>query len=269
MAFELPGVHATREVRISVDAAFGIRPLGSGTVGIAEISIPGIRTSRTLQLPAAPATDRPATVVVSAAPTTPACFFVDGRPRCSTDAARGSEDGRTIDRTLTLPTAGAYAAKLWARPTPGPALDAALDELVADAQALRLAPEVSASSTAVPDPAGRPGAVLDGDPATSWSPAVTDEAPILRLKWLEPQVISGLRFSVDPATAATRLGSVRVVGDDGFRSSLLGEGGAAHPGPADADRRDHHPVPRQAVRLPAPTRTGCGCRSRCRSRSAR
>ncbi|MGN9813224.1 alpha-(1-_3)-arabinofuranosyltransferase [Micromonospora sp. BQ11] len=225
MTFELNGVHATREIRISVDATYGIRPLGNGTVGIAEISIPGVRTSRTLQLPAAPATARPATVVVSAAPTTPACFFVDGAPRCSTDAQRGSEDGRTLDRTLTLPAAGAYAPTVWARPTPGPSLNATLDRLVADAQALRLAPEVTASSTAVPDPAGRPGAVLDGNPATSWSPAVTDEAPILRLKWLEPQVIKGLRFAVDPATAATRLGSVRVVGDDGFRSNLLGEGG--------------------------------------------
>ncbi|MFC4019332.1 alpha-(1-_3)-arabinofuranosyltransferase family protein [Micromonospora sp. GCM10011542] len=225
MVFELPGVHATREVRISVDAAFGVRPFGNGAVGVAEISIPGIRTSRTLQLPAAPVTDRPATVVVSAAPTTPACFTVDGRPRCSTDAVRGSEDGRTIDRTLTLPAAGAYAAQLWARPTPGPSLDAALDKLVVDAQALRLAPEITASSTAVSDPAGRPGTVLDGDPTTSWSPAANDEAPILRLKWLRPQVISGLRFTVDPAAAATRLGSVRVVGDDGFRSSLLGDDG--------------------------------------------
>ncbi|WCN81365.1 alpha-(1-_3)-arabinofuranosyltransferase [Micromonospora sp. LH3U1] len=225
MIFELPGVHATRQVQISVDGAYDLRPLGNGSVGIAEIKIPGIKTSRTLLLPAAPATDRPATVVVSAAPTTPACFSVDGHPRCSTDAARGSEDASTIDRTLTLPAAGTYDAKLWARPTAGPELDKALDKLVADAQPLRLAAQVNASSTAVPDPTGRAGAVLDGDPTTSWSPAVNDEAPILRLKWLKPQTITGLRFSVDDEAAATRLGSVRVVGDDGFRSSLLGDDG--------------------------------------------
>ncbi|NJP34968.1 alpha-(1-_3)-arabinofuranosyltransferase [Micromonospora thermarum] len=225
MIFELNGVHATREVRISVDETFALRPLGSGTVGVAEISIPGIQTSRTLQLPAAPATDRPPTVVVSGAPTTPACFSVEGRPHCSTDAVRGSEDGRTIDRTLSLPAAGAYAARLWARPAPGPALNATIDEMVAAAQGLSLAPEVSASSTYVRDPVRRPGAVLDGDPSTSWSPAVTDEAPILRMKWLRPQVINGLRFAVDPAVAGTRLGSVRVVGDDGFRSSLLSKDG--------------------------------------------
>ncbi|MEU8423434.1 alpha-(1-_3)-arabinofuranosyltransferase [Micromonospora sp. NPDC048835] len=225
MVFELPAVHATREVRISIDGAYDLRPFGNGSVGIAEIKIPGIRTSRTLVLPTAPVTDRPATVVASAAPTTPACFSVDGHPRCSTDAIRGSEDASTIDRTLTLPTAGAYDAKLWARPTAGPDLDNAIDKLVTDAQPLRLAAQISASSTAVPDPTGRAGAALDGDVATSWSPAIDDEAPILRLKWLKPQTITGLRFSVDDKTAATRLGSVRVVGDDGFRSSLLGDDG--------------------------------------------
>ncbi|MDG9673202.1 alpha-(1-_3)-arabinofuranosyltransferase [Micromonospora sp. DH14] len=225
MVFELPGVHATRKVRVSVDGAYDLRPFGNGSVGIAEIKIPGIRTSRTLVLPAAPATDRPAAVVVSAAPTTPACFSVDGHPHCSTDAIRGSEDASTIDRTLTLPVAGAYDAKLWARPTAGGDLDSALDKVVTDAQPLRLAPQISASSTAAPDPTGRAGAALDGNPATSWSPAIDDEAPILRLTWLKPQTITGLRFSVDDKTAATRLGSVRVVGDDGFRSSLLGDDG--------------------------------------------
>ncbi|MGW1484183.1 alpha-(1-_3)-arabinofuranosyltransferase [Micromonospora parva] len=225
MVFELPGVHATRTVKISIDDAYDLRSFGNGSVGLAEITIPGVQTSRTLVLPAAPATDRPATVVVSAAPTTPACFTVDGHPHCSTDAVRGSEDASSIDRTLTLPAAGSYDAKLWARPTAGPDLDTTLDNLVADAQPLRLAAQVSASSTAVADPPGRAGAALDGDPTTSWSPAVSDEAPILRLKWLKPQTITGLRFSVDDEAATTRLGSVRVVGDDGFRSSLLGDDG--------------------------------------------
>ncbi|WP_019901660.1 alpha-(1-_3)-arabinofuranosyltransferase [Salinispora arenicola] len=225
MAFDLDGIHATRRIRISIDDTFTLRPLGSGVVGISEISIPGVETSRTLRLPAAPATERPPAVVVSAAPSTPACFVVNGKPHCSTDAVRGSEDGRTIDRTLTLPTAGTYDTQLWARPTAGPALNAALDEAVAAAQGLGLAPEVSASSTGVPHPARRPGAVLDGDPATSWSPSIRDDAPILRLTWLKPQVINGLHFAVDPAVAATRLGSVRVIADDGFRSSLLGEDG--------------------------------------------
>ncbi|MEU9738297.1 alpha-(1-_3)-arabinofuranosyltransferase family protein [Micromonospora chersina] len=224
MTFDLPGVHATRDLRIAIEATIGQRP-GSGTVGISEIEIPGLRTGRTLAMPAPPATDRPATVVVSAAPTTPACFFVDGHPRCSADVARGSEDGRSIDRTFSLPTSGSYAAQVWARPEPGSALNAVLDRQVAAAQPLRLAPAVTASSTAVPDPAARPGAVLDGDPATAWSPAPSDENPILHLAWPRPQVISGLRFSLDPEVAASKVGSVRVVGDDGVRGGLLNKNG--------------------------------------------
>lgn len=225
MTFDLDGIHATQRIRISIDDTFTLRALGAGVVGISEISIPGIRTSRTLRLPDAPATEQPPAVVVSADPRTPACFMVDGKPHCSTNAIRGSEDGRTIDRTLTLPAAETYDPQLWARPMDGSALHAALDEAVTAAQALGLAPEVSASSTGVPHPTRRPGAVLDGDPATSWSPATSDDAPILRLTWLRPQVISGLRFAVDPAVAATRLGSVRVIADDGIRGGLLGEDG--------------------------------------------
>lgn len=224
MTFKLPGVHATRDIRIAIESTIGLRP-GSGTVGISEIEIPGVRTGRTLVLPAAPTTDRPPAVVVSAAPSTPACFFVDGHPRCSSDAGRGSEDGRLIDRALTLPATGTYAPRLWARPQPGSALNAALDAEVAAGQTLRLAPAVTASSTAVPDPSGRPGVVLDGDPATAWSPALTDDQPILHLEWLKPQLITGLRFAVGPTVAASRLGSVRVVGDDGVRGGLLDKNG--------------------------------------------
>ncbi|NYT92666.1 alpha-(1-_3)-arabinofuranosyltransferase family protein [Salinispora sp. H7-4] len=225
MIFDLDGIHATRRVHIAIDDTFALRPLGAGVVGISEISIPGVETSRTLRLPEAPATDHPPAVVVSADPRTPACFQVDGQPHCSTNAIRGSEDGRTIDRTLILPAAGTYDPQLWARPMDGSALHAVLDEAVTDAQALGLAPEVSASSTGVPHPTRRPGAVWDGDPATSWSPAISDDAPILRLTWLKTQVIDGLRFAVDPAVAATRLGSVRVIADDGIRGGLLGEDG--------------------------------------------
>ncbi|MFC4146839.1 alpha-(1-_3)-arabinofuranosyltransferase [Micromonospora mangrovi] len=224
MTFDLPGVHVTRDLRIVIESTLGQRP-GTGTVGIAEIEIPGLDTGRTLLLPAPPATGQPAGVVVSAAPTTPACFFVDDEPRCSADAARGSEDGRSIDRTFTLPADGAYTARVWARPEPGGALDAVLDREVAAAQPLRLAPTVTASSTAVPDPAARPGVILDGDPATAWSPALGDGNPILHLTWLRPQVISGLRFSLAPGVAASKVGSVRVVGDDGVRGGLLGKNG--------------------------------------------
>ncbi|HEX5542985.1 MAG TPA: alpha-(1-_3)-arabinofuranosyltransferase [Micromonospora sp.] len=219
VTINLPGIHATQSLRITIDAVFGLRP-SPDTVGISEITIGGIDPTRTLAVAKTPPTGHPATVVLSAAPTIPSCFFIDDRPRCSPDAARGSEDGNRIDRTLTLAAAGDYIPRVWARPQPGAALDQLLDEEGTD-HPEESAPTVVASSTAVPDPAGRPGAVLDGDPATAWAPASTDEHPLLHITWPHPRVVTGLRLMLDPEFAATKPASVRVIGDEGVRSGFL------------------------------------------------
>ncbi len=217
----LPGVHSTRTVRVTIDSILGL-----GTVGITELELPGLETSRTLVVPAAPATAAPAaaSVVLTAAPTTPSCYFVDGVPLCVPDAARGSEDGDQIDRTATLPAGSLYEPRIWVRPRPGPDLNALLDEHIAGT-ATDPAPAVTASSTSVSDPVGRPGVVVDRDPATTWSPAATDRNPLLRLAWDEPRVIEGLRVSLPFDVAATRPATVRVVGDDGVRGGFLYEDG--------------------------------------------
>ncbi|HEX5598890.1 MAG TPA: alpha-(1-_3)-arabinofuranosyltransferase family protein, partial [Micromonosporaceae bacterium] len=233
MTIGLPGIHATKALRVTVDEVFGLRP-GPDTVGISEITIDGVHPTRTLAVAKTPNTNQPATIVLSAAPATPACFFVDGHPRCSPDAARGSEDGNRIDRTLTLPMSGAYLPRIWARPQPGAVLDQLLDEQGADPEAVT--PTVIASSTAVTDPAGRPGAVLDGDPATAWAPASTDDNPMLRLTWPQPRTVTGLRLALDPGFAATRPASVRVIGDEGVRAGFLsGDGVIAFDQPMRTD----------------------------------
>ena len=84
---------------------------------------------------------------------------------------------------------------------------------------------MTASSTSVTDPVGRAGVVVDGDPATAWSPAATDRNPLLRLAWEEPRVIEGLRVSLPFDVAATRPATIRVVGDDGVRGGFLYEDG--------------------------------------------
>ena len=102
MVFDLPGVHVTRAVPISIDEAYDLRPFGNGRWHRRD------QDSRRpdqpdLVLPAAPAIDRPATSACRRRPPRPACCSVDGHPRCSTDAVRGSEDASTIGRTFTLP----------------------------------------------------------------------------------------------------------------------------------------------------------------------
>jgi arabinofuranan 3-O-arabinosyltransferase len=221
----LPGRHAAQRVRIIIDEVAQIRA-GTGGVGISEVAIPGVVARRTLALPAPPPTAEPATVVLTAAPAVASCFFLADRTRCAPAARRASEDGTRLDRTVTLPAGGEYQPSVWARPRPGPALSALLDREVAGAAPLGLLPNVTASSTQVPDPAGRAGVVLDGDPSTAWSPASGDRNPWLRATWLAPRTIVGLRFGLAEGVAATPIGTVTVVGDDGLRTGPVDEDGS-------------------------------------------
>ncbi|MFC3503310.1 alpha-(1-_3)-arabinofuranosyltransferase [Micromonospora krabiensis] len=224
LTVRLPGVLATTRVRVTIESALNVRA-GQGRVGIAELEIPGVRAARTLVTPRSPETDQPATVVLAAAPTVDSCFFVDGVPRCGTGVSRASEDGTQIDRTVHLPTAGAYTTAVWARPRPGPQLNALLDREVAEEWPLKLPPRITASSTGLPDPAARPGAVIDGDPATAWIPAAEDNSPWLKLNWLTTRTISGLRFTSAESVARAQPWRVTVLGNGGVRSGTVTKDG--------------------------------------------
>ena len=217
----LPGLHATRAVRVIVDSVYGTWD-GRGTVGIAELTIPSLRATRTLVVPAAPVTTGPMSMVFSAASATPACYFISDQPKCSPEVARGSEDGSVIDRTVQVPVGGSYTLGAWARPRPGAALDALLDSSMRTSGT----PSVSASSSKVADPAGRAGVVVDGDPTTAWSPAAGDSNPLLRLTWPSPREITSVRLTTSPAVAASQVRLIRVIGDSGFRDGFLGADGS-------------------------------------------
>ncbi|MBQ1024541.1 alpha-(1-_3)-arabinofuranosyltransferase [Micromonospora sp. C95] len=220
----LPDGYPTRRVRVTIDHVFDVRA-GFGGVGIAELEIPGMTAERTLQLPPAPSSMAPATVVLTAAPTASACVFEQGRPLCDGGLARESEDGDRIDRTFTLPAAADYQLDLRARPRPGPALNALLDGGGRAAVTKGVMPVVAASSVGVPHPSARAGTVVDGDPATTWYAADTDRQPWLRLTWPKTRKITGVRLSLPPTAAAARPWQVTVIGDDGVRSGALDDGG--------------------------------------------
>jgi arabinofuranan 3-O-arabinosyltransferase len=220
----LAGQHATRRVRVTVRDAMPVR-FGSGGVGVTELEIPGVVAQRTLVPPPSPSSNQPATVMLTAAPSSASCVFADNLTRCAGGLRRASEDGGTIDRTLSLPVAGTYRASIWARPRPGPDLNALLDHEVEAATPLGLLPSVAASSAAFPDPAARPGAVLDGDPSTVWMPATGDRNPWLRLNWLTPRSVTGIRLTTAAGVAATEITEVTVVGDNGLRRGRLDDQG--------------------------------------------
>jgi arabinofuranan 3-O-arabinosyltransferase len=213
----LTGTNAVRTVRVTVDRFEETvervdPPEWSGTFGISQIDIPGVSVERTLQLPTPPAGSTPATVLLTAGSSTPACFFgpslastVDGGARCAQTVARTSEDGTTIDRTFTLGTSATYQPTVWARPRPGAALDALLDRLGSGGVT------VTASSSAFAEPATRPGVVVDGDPATTWFASRDDAAPELHFSWPTPRTISGLRLSLSGTAAGTPVAAVTVL----------------------------------------------------------
>jgi arabinofuranan 3-O-arabinosyltransferase len=211
----------TRRVRVSIDGALPVR-IGAGGAGITELEIPGVKAERTLVVPPPPKSTRPATVVMSAAPTVPSCFFVGDKPRCAGGVERESEDGQRIDRSVTLPAGGTYVPRVWVRPRPGDELNALLDrEVAATAESNQPVPSVTASSTGFADPVARAGAIVDGDPATAWSPSISDAQPWLRLTWPEQRAVSGLRLALDEGVAAARPWRVNVVGDDGIRDGAI------------------------------------------------
>jgi arabinofuranan 3-O-arabinosyltransferase len=228
----LQSANPVRTVRVTVDRF--AEPVErkdpvvwSGTFGISEITIPGVTVERTLDLPAAPAGSTPVGVLLTAGPSTPQCFFgpvidstVDGSTvdgaRCTQTVARNSEDGTTVDRTFTLATASTYLPTVWARPRTGAALDAVLDDLVsADVT-------VTASSNNFVEPAARPGAVVDGDPTTTWYAALDDPAPELHFTWSAPRTIRGMHLSL--SATSTPVEAVTVMAGNQQVAGILTDG---------------------------------------------
>jgi arabinofuranan 3-O-arabinosyltransferase len=192
-------------------------PADSGSVGLAEVAIPGIEASRQLIVPRAFGSSAARDLVFSAAPRRSSCFFAQDRPVCDPNLKRDSEDGKIIARQFTLAEAGRFEPAVWAQPRPGQALDFALRT--------NIFVSVSASSSLSPEPAVSAAAAIDGNPATVWRPAGTDAQPWLRYAWLGEKVIEGIRVELPEGVAASHPEHVQVIGDGGVRTGFLDANG--------------------------------------------
>ncbi|HCT77330.1 MAG TPA: DUF3367 domain-containing protein [Micromonosporaceae bacterium] len=213
---KLGGQLATARVKVTIDSVIS-RETGEGAVGIAEIQIPGLRASRHLVTPMLPPTGQLSTMMFTAAPTVPSCYFLASATYCDPARARESEDGSIVARSFTLKNAGRFLPSIWARPQPGPALDTAL--------ALSKLHTTAASSAASLDPTSSPAAVIDGDLGTAWLPAETDEHPWLRLNWTQERTITGLTIAMTGGVAASRPWGVQIVGDAGMQVGVVDANG--------------------------------------------
>ena len=187
----------TRHVRLTVlDAS-----PGTSSVGISTFTIAGLTPTRTLVVPT-PATAPDALSFSAELGGRSSCLTVAGRAACDPTFASDSESDGVIDRTFMMPADQRYAITATVTARPGPALDALLDA-GADIAAV-------ASSVDDPDPRERPGAAVDGDPATSWVAAAGDQAPSLVLDLRSRRVVSTLRLQFDEATPMARPQQVKV-----------------------------------------------------------
>jgi len=197
----LPG-GPTQRLRITVAAVQGEDRLGS--VGLRDVMVPGLRVTRRLVVPPAPASAAAPILAFRAAEgRRDACYRYVGRSLCATGVKAQSEDRSGLDRTVTLPGPASYDVSLVVRPQAEPALTALL---AGSRGGLR----ATASSAAVADPAGSAQAAVDAVVGTGWVAAAADRDAELRLAWPRPVTLTGLWLWSDDALAASRPRSVEI-----------------------------------------------------------
>lgn len=157
--------------------------------GIASLRLPGLMVRETAVVPSA-SLHRPigAYVLSRADGAQDGCIKVADRFRCFS-SGRDPEDVVSLDRAVPVAAGGGfYSASGTLMASPGPAIEDLLD---ADNPV-----KVTASSRRSRAPEGRPAVVLDGDPATAWSPSANDTQPTLVLAFASPVTVSRLTLDL-------------------------------------------------------------------------
>ncbi|QXJ21931.1 DUF3367 domain-containing protein [Actinomadura graeca] len=203
----------TRWVRVRV-IAVASEPVvpALARAGIAELTIDGVRPSRTYALPPPAGADAPAAYTMSRAPgARPDCMRGSLRWVCSPSLGTGDEEGYGFDRTFTSPA-------LARAPLTGTAV-LTDRRLVQRYTTPKGEPAVTATSTLTSHPAGQPRSAFDADPGTAWIAAERDPAPALTIAWKGRRRVSALTLTRPPgASGPVR---VRVEGRDGGIREVL------------------------------------------------
>ncbi|TNC34845.1 DUF3367 domain-containing protein [Mumia zhuanghuii] len=181
----------TRYVRVSADSDL------SQPLRLSEVAIAGITVRRPLVLPTLPAGwPSPAQVLLSTdARERPGCLTVDGEERCREFNERLGEDGRRIDRLVTLPATTSFDVDLRAVPWGGEGL-----ELIAQRGR---SVKATTSSRATHGVASSGLAAVDLDDATGWIASSLDPDPTITLQWRRPRKVSQIAVRNDENLAAT------------------------------------------------------------------
>jgi len=173
----------------------------SGTVGIAEVSVPGVAPRRWLRLPSTSL--QPDTILLTRGPgDRNGCVPIGGSQRCDPRLVRAGEERASLNRLVELPTGARYRARLTARARPG----AALESLLWKSAPVR----VKASSRSLQTVEAAPMTVLDDDLGTGWVAAADDPRPRLTLTFDRVVRADSVSLRLFAGLAAARPGSVRI-----------------------------------------------------------
>ena len=217
--FSVPGV--TRSLRVTLT---GIRDGAIGQFGISDIFIPSVNVQRTLvtsgEMNGGPA------VFSTARGARPGCFLVASAYVCA-DAVTGRSEDLGIRRDFTVGSPMDARFTLTGRWLGGLALNAALPRTSITAES---------QSVLMLDPASRPEAAVDGDPATAWIASPIDAHPSLLLTLPAIRRVSALRIMVNLEASVSRPLTVSVTAGGRTTTSVIGLDGIVHFAPAVTDR---------------------------------
>jgi arabinofuranan 3-O-arabinosyltransferase len=217
---------ASRWLRIKVESVGAwAYPLAGTQAGIAEIAVPGIRATRTIDAPAVtiPGGAEPSVLLAKAEPQPSGCMLTTLRWVCSPSLIKPTEEQYGFDQEFTM--ARSFPARL-----SGLAVMTSA-RLIASHAYLGQQPTVTASSVYTTGPEDAPDSALDGNLTTSWISGATDANPVLKIRWHGARTLSGITV-VRPPGAAGPL-QVLVTGSGGrLRGGIIGASGKLRFAPA-------------------------------------
>ncbi len=229
---------STTWLRIKVLGVHGTLRSGS-QAGIKEISVPGVRASRTIEAPDVPlpgGADPAAIVLAKAEPQPTGCMLTPSQWVCSPSLQTATEEQYGFDESFTLARASTAALS-------GSAILTDPGSIERYAFGGSSQPVVTASSTLTADPEDQPSSAFDGDAQTAWISGASDQHPRLTIRW-HGNVTIGSVVVVRPA-GASGLAQVTISGSGGqTRTVILGG-----PGTGSADRVQFAPMTTDSLTL--------------------
>ncbi|WP_162259392.1 alpha-(1-_3)-arabinofuranosyltransferase family protein [Phycicoccus sp. Soil803] len=211
------GLPSGSTTRLRIDILGTDRGADALVTGLTEVRVPGLVARESVVVAHPGPAPAGAFVLSEQFRGTDGCVEVRDEFVCGGEQ-RAPEDAAGLDRTVPVTDGVAYAVRGSLGAVPGPGLDAVLD--------LGAPGTVTASSRLSRAPQARPGAVLDGDPATAWAPDPADATPTLSVELARTATVSHLRLQTRGEWLTGRDVTAQVTVDGTVQLAEVGQDGS-------------------------------------------